>query len=797
MSPPAVHPSDRASAAIEEALLDTEQELVDTVRHLEAVRLSEMRYRRLFEAAKDGILIVDPATQRIADANPYMTKLLGWTREEYLAKELWQVGLYPDRAASKQAMAQLRSDGTAWTGDLKVRSKTGEALVVEMTCNLYEEGTHSIIQCNVREISDRKKEEAALVHLAAIVNSSQDAIISMDLDGIVTSWNPGAQRLLGYSDEEMTGQSIMRIIPPERREEELHLLARLSKGETLDCVETERLTKDGLRVYVSLTVSPLRDSTGAIIGASKIARDITERIHSQAALCESEVRFRTVADAAPVIIWLADHDRIFDYLNKAWLDFTGHSFDEEIHSAWAERLHQDDLERCLETYHRSFEAREPFEMEYRLRHHSGEYRWLLDRGIPRITSKGTFEGYIGAGIDIHAQKEAAETIRRANESASRAKDQFLAMLSHELRTPLTPVLMLASAMEMSPDLAPQTREDCAMIRKNIELEARLIDDLLDLTRITQGKMVLCFENIDPHPLIEHSLEILRGDLRAKQLQVDTCFCAPAPFICGDGLRLRQVFWNILKNAVKFTPAGGRISIVSYVEGSHWRLDITDTGLGITAEELPQIFTAFTQGKVAAEPSFGGVGLGMAISAHLVNEHHGRIWAESPGRGFGSTFCVELPLAPMPVPGSTKPPPQEPEHRPLRVLLVEDHEASRATLLRLLSLHGHTVTAASSISQALAQAALATFDIVVSDLGLPDGSGHGLMRELSRTHGLCGIALSGFGMADDVKESLEAGFGEHLTKPVNLATLERAMLRVWTSNQGQPSTSKLPTPPSKG
>ena len=630
------------------------------------------------------------------------------------------------------------------------------------------------------EQKSREMDHTAL--LVAIINSSSDAIISKDLNGLVTTWNPGAERLFGFTEQEMIGHSLSKIIPPDKADEEGQILARLLRGEALDHYATERIAKDGRRMFLSLNISPLRNATGRIIGAVKIARDITESIEAEAALRESEARFRHMADAAPVIIWLAGPDKLFNYFNKAWLDFTGHSLDEEIDIDWTANLHPDDLEASLNTYRTSFAARQPFEMEYRLRHHTGEYRWLLDRGIPRVQADGTFEGYIGAAVDIHDQKQAAEAIRRANESASRAKDEFLAALSHELRTPLSPVLMLASAMEQSPELPAQVRADSAMIRKNIELEARLIDDLLDLTRITRGKMALRFDNVDPHPLIEHSLAILRADLHAKQLHVEGSFCTPSPTVCADSVRLQQVFWNILKNAVKFTPPGGLITIRSYTEGQNWRAEIADTGLGITAEEMPQIFNAFSQGKEAAEPRFGGVGLGLAISARLVDEHRGRIWAESPGREQGSTFHLEIPLAPTTISGRIKLPPPPPKHRVLRILLVEDHEPSRTTLQRLLQRRGHFVAPAASLAQARSQAAGTRFDIMVSDLGLPDGTGQELMREMSAAYGLCGIALSGYGMAGDVRQSLDAGFHDHLTKPVDVNTLEQAMLRVWTASQ---------------
>ncbi len=613
--------------------------------------------------------------------------------------------------------------------------------------------------------------------LAAIVYASADAILSLDLEGRITSWNGGAERLMGFTAAEMIGQPVTRLIPAESVDEERLFLEAVRKGEAMPPYDALRCTKDGRRLWVSVSIAALRDAAGVVTGTCEIGRDVTGRVQAETALRENDERLRCLADAAPVIIWLAGPDKLFNYFNRAWLEFTGHADDEEVDIDWSENLHPEDLERCLATYKTSFDACHPFEMEYRLRHHSGEYRWLLDRGVPRVAPDGAFEGYIGAAIDIHDHKIAAESLRRSNESASRAKDEFLAALSHELRTPLSPVLMLASALEHTMELPEHVRTDCGMIRKNVELEARLIDDLLDLTRITRGKMTLRFEGLDPHPLIEHTLEILRSDLHAKQIRVETFFCTPTPFVSADSVRLQQVFWNILKNAVKFTPAGGGITIRSRSDGRQWGVEIIDTGLGITAEEMPQIFNAFSQGKEAAEPSFGGVGLGLAISAHIVQEHRGRLWAESLGRGHGSTFHLEVPLAPMTNSGRIKLPPPAPKRQPMRILLVEDHEASRSTLHRLLSRRGHTVATAASLAQARHLAGSFIFDIVVSDLGLPDGSGHDLMRELRERHQLCGIALSGYGMAGDLKHSLESGFNDHLTKPVDVNTLEQAMLRV--------------------
>ncbi|MDQ2658983.1 MAG: response regulator [Verrucomicrobiota bacterium] len=374
----------------------------------------------------------------------------------------------------------------------------------------------------------------------------------------------------------------------------------------------------------------------------------------------------------------------------------------------------------------------------------------------------------------------AESAKGRAEAATRAKDDFLAALSHELRTPLNPALLLASSMADDATLPPQIREDINVIAKGIALQAQLVDDLLDITRITGGKLRLDLRPIDAHAALRLTHDILRADIAEREITVTLDFAATDFSINADAVRLQQIYWNILKNAVKFTPCGGLVTIRTYnppERANVFGAEITDTGIGIEPHMIGRIFDAFIQEEHGHAHRFGGIGLGLAITQRLVEVQHGSIQVESAGRGRGSLFRVELPLAPASVlavgsnesDNRTKRPPEI-----RRILLVEDHDATRATLVRLLERRGHAVTGVATTVAARERAAAGDCDLVISDLGLPDGDGHKLMAELRESYDLPGIALSGYGMDDDIEQSRASGFFIHLTKPVDIHELESAI-----------------------
>jgi signal transduction histidine kinase/DNA-binding response OmpR family regulator len=369
-----------------------------------------------------------------------------------------------------------------------------------------------------------------------------------------------------------------------------------------------------------------------------------------------------------------------------------------------------------------------------------------------------------AGLYKSAQKARAES-----ERANLAKDSFLAMLSHELRTPLTPVLTSVLALEQTEGLPDETRASLQMIRRNVELEARLIDDLLDLTRISKGKVQLSIEEVDAHSLLRNALEICQADIDKKQLSLRTDFAAEKVSLKADPARLQQIFWNLIKNAVKFTPEGGRLEIRTRNDDAQLRVEVSDSGMGIDAETLPKIFNAFEQGD---RTQLGGLGLGLAISKALVETHSGKLTAESAGKDQGATFTAIFPLAEHNADASKDAIPSVPVPRKsMRVLLVDDHEDTNRSLTQLLRRRGYHVQPAHSVQSALEAAACERFDVLVSDIGLPDGSGIDLMQKLKSDHPIFGIALTGFGMEDDLRRSHDVGFAHHLIKPVDLNRLD--------------------------
>ncbi len=388
---------------------------------------------------------------------------------------------------------------------------------------------------------------------------------------------------------------------------------------------------------------------------------------------------------------------------------------------------------------------------------------------------------IAAAIAERNRAQAAiEQQKETVEAANRTKDNFLAMLSHELRTPLTPVMAALDTLESDGPRSSESQTSLSMIRRNVELESQLIDDLLDLTRITKDKLQLRFGTLDAHEVINNVVEICRPEAQSRNLKLNLNLRGGAHHVSGDAAKFQQIVWNLLKNAIKFTADHGEITISSSnPEPQLLAIAVHDTGIGIQPEIMNRIFDPFEQGERAFQRRYGGLGLGLAISKSLAQAHGGTLIARSEGCDRGSTFTLTMKTVPPParIVKFTEP---VPESRPLRILLVDDHQDTCTALERLLVRRGHLVAAAHNVRSAMETAARSPFDLLISDIALPDGTGTELMTYLRAISRIPGIAISGFGMNGDVEKSIEAGFSEHLVKPVKMENLEAAIDRVMTT-----------------
>lgn len=667
------------------------------------------------------------------------------------------------------------------------------------------------------DVTERNLAQLVTQRFAAIVESSDDAIVGKDTNGIINSWNRGAERIFMYKAREIIGKPVTILIPPERHAEEMELLKTVRNGQQVKHFETVRRRKDGTLIDVSLTISPVKDANGKVVGASKIAREITERKRNerqQRALFElvatvnSAPSLSQICDAAlDAIVQCQDADRaallLTDSLGimrfKAWRGLSDeYRKTVEGHSPWKEGSSpqpvpiddvagaglDDELRTAIEREGIRALAFIPINYENRL---LGKFMVYFNSPHAFTAEELRPAQTIASQIAFAIERDSvSEQLKRANAdlvAASRAKDDFLATLSHELRTPLNPVLLLASDAMNNRDLPPRVRADFNSIRKNVEMEARLIDDLLDLTRIVRGKIILEKHFVNLRTVLQDAVAQVRDEMNQRKLRLELRFRAVQHTVFADAVRLQQIFWNLLKNASKFTPEGGQVTVETELAGDKVLTRISDTGIGMTADEIAGIFKAFAQGDHAAVNGhrFGGLGLGLSISQKLTELHAGRILATSEGRDKGATFTVELPLGTREEIDGQGVGPSVPEASPggkapkrIRILLVEDHEPTRTTLAGLLARRSYDVVAAATVAEARSISHARQFDLLITDIGLPDGNGYDLMNELRKDTPLRGIALTGYGMERDVARSENAGFDAHLTKPVRIQALEAAL-----------------------
>jgi len=491
-------------------------------------------------------------------------------------------------------------------------------------------------------------------------------------------------------------------------------------------------------------------------------------------------------DHAPVGLWTAGPDGSRTYFNQKWLAFTGRPLEAEKDNGWTEGIHPDDFERCLGTYLRAVHGRRAFELEYRLRRFDGEYRWMHDTGVPHYAADGTFVAYVGSAVDITERRRSQDERERLladAEAASRAKDQFLATLSHELRTPLNAVVGWAHMLRSGKLDPAATERAIETIDRNARAQSQLISDILDISRIVSGKLRLNVRPVDLTPVVEAALDTVRPSADAKGIRLQAILDPSAGPVSGDADRLQQVFWNLLANAIKFTPRNGRVQVRLARINSHVELRVEDTGVGIAPEFLPHVFELFRQRDGSPSRQHGGLGLGLALVKHLVELHGGSVECSSPGDSLGAVFSVKLPLMivasradgvhPTAETGAAMP--AAPSLEGVSVLVVDDDPDARHLISALLEERGARVRAVGSSAEALASLDHDLPDVLLSDIEMPGQDGYALMRAVRERPAEKGgrvpaAALTAYARTEDRMQALLAGFHLHMPKPVQPAEL---------------------------
>jgi len=764
-----------AAAQAEEELLRAKEAL--EARSAELARSLAMM-RATFDATSDGILVTD-RERCIIDYNRQYVAM--WRLPDGLLErakfhhpmEACSCQIR-DRAAYAARLDEIYETAPPETTDLLefLDGRTFERISQIQ----YLDGREVGRVWSFRDITARKQADEAQVMLAAIVESSEDAIISKDLDGIIRSWNRGAERLFGYTGEEVIGRSITLLIPPELIEEEQFILQKLRRGERIEHFETVRMSKEGRRLNISLTISPVRDHHGRIIGVSKIARDITESKRLQDILAWDALLLASVRDAMVVV----DFNGTITYWNEGAARLLGWTvaeamgvhysglFPDAAHSLIAEQI----------------SAHATSALEW-----SGEYEalrkdrsrvWVDARIVPVADAAGRPLGILGLAHDISERREAEEALRAADQR----KDEFLALLAHELRNPLAPLRNGLQVMRLAAGDAKMVAQARVMMERQLGHMVRLVDDLLDLSRIGQNKMELRLAQVSLKDVIDSAVETARPMISAAEHELTVDLPAGDTLLDADLTRLAQVFSNLLNNSAKYTENGGRIWLTGERRGDEVVVTVRDTGIGIPANALAGVFDLFSQVDRSIERSTGGLGIGLSLVKGFVEMHGGTVVAESEGRGKGSQFTVRLPIAsPARVPeapaaGRTAHEDDEPAHgRGRRILIVDDNEDAARSMARVLSLQGDEVLAVHDGAEAIDVAETFQPQVILMDVGMPGMNGYEVSRRIrnkpwGRTPAI--IAVTGWGQEDDRIESREAGCDGHLVKPVDLVELDKLM-----------------------
>ncbi|HEX8888797.1 MAG TPA: PAS domain S-box protein [Pyrinomonadaceae bacterium] len=804
--------------------------------------------------AYDAIFLRD-STNAITLWNHGAERTYGYTQDEALGRSPHELLKTVPPIPLGDIYASLRHDGY-WEGELLHTRKDNVQIIVESRWATVRDDTGNVTSILeiTRDVSERKRAEERLMQAAAIVENSDDAIISKDLDGIILSWNPGAELLYGYTAEEVIGQPVTILIPDDRPDEEPHILEQIRRGERVHHYETQRRRKNGTIIDVSLTVSPVRNADGRIVGASKIARDITARKRADEQLREQTEIIETVntlwqtlageldmhnlvqavTDAATEISNARFGSFFYNVLNESGESYMLYTLSGVPREAFAHFP----MPRNTDIFAPTFNGEGTVliaDVKKDPRYGKNSPYYGMPEGHLPVTSYlavpvvsrsgevygGLFFGHPDEGVftervariieGLAAQASVAmdnarlfEAVKRASAEAEQAatenarlyreaqesnrlKDEFLATVSHELRTPLTAILGWAHMLRTGQFSSDSALKAFETIERNARAQAQLIDDLLDVSRIITGKLRIDVRQVDPNSFVEAAIEAVRPAAEAKGIRIQKIMDTGVVTVSGDPVRLQQVVWNLLANAIKFTQRGGKVQVRLERVNSHVEIAVSDTGAGISSEFLPHVFDRFRQANQRTTRQHGGMGLGLSIVRHLVEIHGGTVVAESPGEGKGSTFTVLLPVAPVyqvaaegervhPAARDTLPSFECLDRLDgMHVLVVDDEPDTRELLRAGLGQCGAEVTVASSSTEAIEAMQAVTPDLLISDIGMPEVDGYELIRRIRSMPDENGgripaIALTAYARVEDRMQALRAGYQMHVPKPVEMAEL---------------------------
>jgi len=733
--------------------------------------------------ATNAVLTVD-VHSRIVLFNSAAERLFGCASEAVIGSLLSR--FIPDRIDNIEQRFFERHVELAGAAprDLFAQRQDGALFPIETSVSRLEVAGELIYTIIVHDATEKKRHDAAARLLASIIDSSTDAIASKDLRGIVTSWNEGAARMFGYSAQEMIGQSITRIIPEDRVREEETILSSIALGERVEHFETERRHKDGHIIPVAVTVSPIRDAAGVVVGASKVARDISQRKLVQNQLDASDARFRHLAESLPQLIWSCDARGNCDYLSRQWVDYTGVPTDPQLGRGWLDRVHRDDRLQLLDAWTEAVTTGADFHFEFRIQRHDGEYHWFDARGTPQKDAKGQTLRWYGANSDIEEQKRAREGQVRMQKLE--ALGTLAGGIAHDFNNILLAICGNTSlALEECPPGSPM-RENL----EEIEQASRRAVDLVRRILAFSRKDEPCRAVVELRPVVEEVMKLMRATLPA-QIEMRAQFEPGAPPMLGDASQVHQVLMNLLTNSAHAVGEGRglirltleRVDVVEMLAstqlkpGSYACLSIADSGCGMTTETLARMFDPFFTTKPVGQ----GTGLGLSVVDGIMKGHGGAVTVESK-RGVGSTFRLYFPAAATPAQSVVAARPAPLKASGQRLLYVDDDPALVRLAARKLTRLGYTVTGVEDPEQALelVRADPMAFDAVVSDLSMPRLPGFELgARILALRPSMPIVITSGFVRAEDEARAREIGVRAFILKPQTIDELGNELNRIFS------------------